>query len=274
LLRGGKEPTRFIPALDLLHKLRDTGEICLAISRNTEDRWGLFDSIQSDHHLPTSTLPVNRAGVILHAPKNGFFYGSRCKRPVNYIFRATLCDVNWASGLDPKTGYPQIQSRTRVMNRPASPFISLAGAGAPIAGNDVVQPEKPGTGLYSGCREAALPYAAAKDWKTQGGHRFPDRNRTAPRCHAGRQRPFRREAWGAERPGSLTALGPGLRKRPVLESEYPGRGMAVRSPPQGKSRVSGHGAGELFNAVTADKGQETLGSFPVSKRRDCNAPML
>lgn len=82
----------------------DTGEYVWHFQETPRDQWD-YTSTQT---ITTADLPIDGQvrHVILHAPKNGFFYiidayTGKFLSGQNYVF------VNWASGLDPVTGRPQ-----------------------------------------------------------------------------------------------------------------------------------------------------------------------
>ncbi|WP_029335389.1 PQQ-dependent dehydrogenase, methanol/ethanol family [Komagataeibacter europaeus] len=81
----------------------DTGEYVWHFQETPRDQWD-YTSTQT---ITTADLPVDGQvrHVILHAPKNGFFYMIDARTGQflsgrNYVF------VNWATGLDPHTGRP------------------------------------------------------------------------------------------------------------------------------------------------------------------------
>ncbi len=81
----------------------ETGEYVWHFQETPEDQWD-YTSVQQ---IMTVDIPVNgrTRHVIVHAPKNGFFYILDAKTGEflsgkNYVYE------NWAKGLDPKTGRP------------------------------------------------------------------------------------------------------------------------------------------------------------------------
>nr|WP_298795404.1 PQQ-dependent dehydrogenase, methanol/ethanol family [uncultured Acetobacter sp.] len=81
----------------------ETGEYVWHFQETPMDQWD-YTSVQQ---IMTIDLPINgeKRHVIVHAPKNGFFYILDAKTGEflsgnNYVYQ------NWAQGLDPKTGRP------------------------------------------------------------------------------------------------------------------------------------------------------------------------
>ncbi|MBE7620037.1 PQQ-dependent dehydrogenase, methanol/ethanol family [Gluconacetobacter entanii] len=81
----------------------ETGEYVWHFQETPMDQWD-FTSVQQ---IMTLDLPINgeTRHVIVHAPKNGFFYIIDAKTG-EFISGKNYVYVNWASGLDPKTGRP------------------------------------------------------------------------------------------------------------------------------------------------------------------------
>lgn len=90
--------------LDSIVALRpETGAYVWHFQETPMDQWN-YSAVQQ---IMTLDLPIDGAmrHVVVHAPKNGFFYILDARTGAflsgrNYVY------VNWASGLDPKTGRP------------------------------------------------------------------------------------------------------------------------------------------------------------------------
>ncbi|MEY2943993.1 MAG: hypothetical protein RLY97_2007 [Pseudomonadota bacterium] len=140
----------------------DSGEYVWHFQETPEDRWD-FDSTQQ---IIVANLKINGADrrVLLHAPKNGFFYVLDAKTGQFISGKQFSHVLNWASGLDPVTGKPKINPEARY-EVTGKPFVSLPGALG--AHSWTPMSFSPKTGLvYIPENEAALPYmAAGKDWK-------------------------------------------------------------------------------------------------------------
>ena len=90
-----------------------------------DDRWD-FDSTQK-FIMTTLTIDAVRRDVLMHAPKNGFFYVfDRATGEVlsakNYVF------VNWTQGLDPVTHKPRPNAAADYEKKPALVWPSAFGA--------------------------------------------------------------------------------------------------------------------------------------------------
>jgi alcohol dehydrogenase (cytochrome c)/quinohemoprotein ethanol dehydrogenase len=124
----------------------------------------------------TATQPITLADltidgkprkVLLHAPKNGFFYVID-RTNGEFISGDKFVDhMNWATGVDPKTGRPIENPAARYYNSDV-PFFSMPGA----VGAHSWQPQSfsPETGLiYIPVNDAGFPYAAVapKDWEAK-----------------------------------------------------------------------------------------------------------
>ncbi|MEH6828228.1 PQQ-dependent dehydrogenase, methanol/ethanol family [Parasphingorhabdus sp.] len=230
----------------------DTGEYAWHFQETPEDRWD-FDSNQSIIIADLDFAGKSRR-VILHAPKNGFFYVLDAKTG-EFISGKPFATVNWASGLDPKTGYPQINPEARY-EQTGKPFISLPGAG----GAHSWQPMSfsPQTGLvYIPVQEAAFPYAAAKDWKPSDIGFQTGQDSAAVAMPA--DKAIQAGALDATT-GSLTAWDP-IAQKAVWKVEYPGPWNGGTLATAGNLVFQGTAGGD-FNAYTADKGKK-LWSFPV-----------
>ena len=116
----------------------DTGEYVWHFQETPEDRWD-FDS---DQQIIAANLAVGgkTQRVVMHAPKNGFFYVLDAKTG-KFISGTAFATVNWASGLDPVTGRPNVNPEAKY-DVTGKPFTGLPSAtGAPHVEPDVVQPE-------------------------------------------------------------------------------------------------------------------------------------
>jgi alcohol dehydrogenase (cytochrome c)/quinohemoprotein ethanol dehydrogenase len=140
----------------------DTGKYVWHFQETPKDRWD-FDSNQQ---IILANIKANGADrrVVLHAPKNGFFYVLDAASG-KFLSGKPYTFVNWAKGLDPVTGRPDYNSDA-FYDKTKKPFVSVPGA----SGAHSWQPMSysPKTGLvYIPVNEAGFPYAAAdpKTWK-------------------------------------------------------------------------------------------------------------
>ena len=101
--------------------------------------------------------------VLMQAPKNGFFYvldrlSGQLISAKNYTF------VNWATGIDMKTGRPVENPDARI-DQTGKPFVVVPGPGG--AHNWQPMAYDPKTGLvYIPVQEGGYPYVPAADWKS------------------------------------------------------------------------------------------------------------
>ncbi len=136
----------------------ETGEYVWHYQTTPGESWD-FTATQ---HMILADLMIGgrQRQVIMQAPKNGFFYV--LDRATGEFLSATAyAPVNWAKGIDPKTGRP-IEVPAARYGETGKPFVSAPGPG----GAHSWQPMSfsPLTGLvYFPVMEAAFPY-------------FPDRN--------------------------------------------------------------------------------------------------
>ncbi len=138
----------------------DTGEYVWHFQETPEDRWD-FDSNQQ---IIVADIPVNGKPqhVIMHAPKNGFFYTLDAATG-KFISGKPFAAITWAKGLDPVTGKPDVNPDARY-ELTGKPWIGLPGATG--AHSWTPMSYSPKTGLvYIPANQAAQPYnAAAKGW--------------------------------------------------------------------------------------------------------------
>lgn len=88
----------------------DTGEYAWHFQETPEDRWD-FDS-NSQITIADLTLDGEARHVVMHAPKNGFFYILDAKTG-EFLSGEAFAEINWADGLDPETGRPNIRPEAR-----------------------------------------------------------------------------------------------------------------------------------------------------------------
>ena len=139
----------------------DTGAYVWHFQETPEDRWD-FDSNQQ---IITADLPVGGATrrMLLHAPKNGFFYVLDAKTG-KFVSGKPFAMVNWAKGLDPVTGRPDVNPDAKY-EQTGKAFIGLPGAMGAHSWNPMAFSPKTGL-VYIPANQAAQPFnAAAKGWK-------------------------------------------------------------------------------------------------------------
>ncbi|MDP3677181.1 MAG: PQQ-dependent dehydrogenase, methanol/ethanol family [Novosphingobium sp.] len=230
----------------------DTGEYAWHFQETPEDRWD-FDS-NAQITIAELTIDGKQRHVALHAPKNGYFYVLDAKTG-EFISAGSFAEQNWTTGIDPKTGRPQIAEAARY-EKTGVPFISMPGA----LGAHSWQPMSfsPKTGLvYIPVNNAAFPYAAAKDWKpsaigfqtgTDGGKVAMPADKAA------------REGAAAATTGALVAWDP-VAQKAAWTVPYKGPWNGGTLATAGNLVFQGSAAGD-FAAFSADKGAK-LWSFPA-----------
>ncbi|WP_296680280.1 PQQ-dependent dehydrogenase, methanol/ethanol family [Novosphingobium sp.] len=230
----------------------DTGEYVWHFQETPEDRWD-FDSNQS---IILADLPINGTPrrVVLHAPKNGFFYVLDAKTGA-FLSGKPFTAVNWASGLDPKTGYPVINPEARY-EKTGKPFISVPGAAGAHSWQSMAFSPKTGL-VYIPVQEAGFPYAAQKDWQPSaiGFQTGLDNAAVAMPADAKVQAGAKQATTG-----SLLAWDP-VAQKPAWSVKYPGPWNGGALATAGNLLFQGTAGGE-FIAYSADKGAK-LWSFPT-----------
>ncbi len=231
----------------------DTGKYVWHFQETPMDRWD-FDSNQ---HIIAATIPV--AGkpqrVLLHAPKNGFFYVLDAKTG-KFISGTAYATVNWATGLDPVSGKPKVVPAA-FYDKTGVPFVSVPGA----AGAHSWQPMSysPKTGLvYIPANEAGFPYAAAgRDWKLTniGFQTGIDPSKTAMPAVAAI-----RDGARAATTGTLIAWDP-VKQKPAWKVAQVGPWNGGVLSTAGNLVFQGNATGK-FVAYAADSGKE-LWSAPT-----------
>ncbi|MDE2341624.1 MAG: PQQ-dependent dehydrogenase, methanol/ethanol family, partial [Alphaproteobacteria bacterium] len=140
----------------------DTGKYVWHFQETPRDRWD-FDSAQQ---IMLATIKINGAErrVVLHAPKNGFFYILDAATG-KFLSAKPFTFVNWAKGIDPTTGRPDFNPQA-FYDLTGKPFISVPGAGGAHSWQPMSMSPKTGL-VYIPINEAGFPYAAfdPKTWK-------------------------------------------------------------------------------------------------------------
>ncbi len=231
----------------------DTGEYAWHYQETPEDRWD-FDS---DQQIIAATIPVNGRPqrVVMHAPKNGFFYVLDAKTG-KFLSGKPFVTVNWANGLDPVTGRPDVRPEARY-DVTGKPFLSLPSATGGHTWNPMSYSPKTGL-VYIPANESAFLYAgAAKDWKpTKIGFQLGiDLTATAASID-----PKSAATAAKANTGSLIAWDPVAQKaRWTVKHPGPWNGGTLATA--GNLVFQGTAGGD-FRAYAADTGKQ-LWSFPT-----------
>jgi quinohemoprotein ethanol dehydrogenase len=112
-------------ACSILAVHASTGELKWHYQVVPDDTWD-FDSVQQ-MILADLTINGKPRKVIMQASKNGFFYVLD-RVTGEFISAAPYAKVNWAKGIDPKTGRPIVNPEARYGREPVSIFPSAGGA--------------------------------------------------------------------------------------------------------------------------------------------------
>ncbi|MGH6786233.1 MAG: PQQ-dependent dehydrogenase, methanol/ethanol family, partial [Novosphingobium sp.] len=139
----------------------DTGEYVWHFQETPEDRWD-YDSNQQIT-VADLTIGGEKRHVIMHAPKNGFFYMLDAATGKFISGQPFVEGINWASGLDPVTGKPNVNpaAKYEITKQPWVGFPGAVGAHSwtPMSFS-------PMTGLvYIPANNTLQFYAADPDWK-------------------------------------------------------------------------------------------------------------
>ena len=229
----------------------DTGEYAWHFQETPEDRWD-YDS-NSQITLADLEIDGEIRRVAMHAPKNGFFYVLDAKTG-EFLSGEAYAPVNWASGLDPETGRPNIVPEARY-EQTGEIFIGTPG----LYGAHTWHPMSfsPLTGLmYIPANNTIQPYLADNEFEGSeiGGQLGLD---VAPLAMPADTN-IRNEMLAAMT-GHLLAWDPVAQKE-AWRVEYPGPSNGGTLSTAGNLVFQGTAGGE-FRAYAADTGEQ-LWSFP------------
>jgi quinohemoprotein ethanol dehydrogenase len=112
-------------ACSILAVHASTGELQWYYQVVPEDTWD-FDSVQQ-MMLADITIGGRPRKVLMQASKNGFFYVLD-RVTGEFISAQPYAKVNWAKGIDPKTGRPIVNEEARYGREPLTIFPSAGGA--------------------------------------------------------------------------------------------------------------------------------------------------
>jgi alcohol dehydrogenase (cytochrome c)/quinohemoprotein ethanol dehydrogenase len=231
----------------------DSGEYVWHYQETPEDRWD-FDSTQQIIAV-TLDLGDGPRRVVLHAPKNGFFYVLDAKTG-QFISGTQFATVNWASGLDPVTGRPNVlpEAKYDETGKPFTSFPSATGAHSwhPMS-------YSPKTGLvYIPKNEVGGTFmTVGDDWEPGevGGQLGVDFSAGAMPAD-----PAVRKSWLEKTTGALVAWDP-VARAARWTVDYPGPTNGGTLATAGNLVFQGTASGD-FRAYAADTGKQ-LWSFPA-----------
>ncbi|MCX7065335.1 MAG: PQQ-dependent dehydrogenase, methanol/ethanol family [Proteobacteria bacterium] len=231
----------------------DTGEYVWHFQETPEDRWD-FDSNQQ---IIAASIPVDGKPhrVVMHAPKNGFFYVLDAKTG-KFISGTAFATVNWASGLDPVTGRPNVNPEAKY-DETGKPFTSLPSATGAHSWHPMSYSPKTGL-VYIPTNEAAGTFMTVdKEWKPSEVGMQLGVDFSAGAMPAD---PAVRASWLTKTTGALVAWDPVARKARWTVA-YPGPINGGTLVTAGNLVFQGTAGGE-FRAYAADTGKQ-LWSFPT-----------
>jgi len=138
----------------------DTGEYVWHYQTTPGETW----DYTATQHMILADLQIGGAvrKVIMQAPKNGFFYVLD-RTSGQLISAKPYTNINWATGMDMKTGRP-IENPEARYDRTGKPWVSIPGA----AGAHSWHPMSydPNSGLvFIPVIDAGFPYFPEQDWK-------------------------------------------------------------------------------------------------------------
>ena len=139
----------------------ETGEYAWHFQETPEDRWD-FDSNQQ---ITVADIEIGGAKrhVIMHAPKNGFFYVLDAKTGEFISGKPFVEGINWARGLDPKTGKPDVNPEAKY-EITGKPWMGVPGAVGAHSWSPMSYSPKTGL-VYIPTNNAPQFYAHDPDWK-------------------------------------------------------------------------------------------------------------
>ncbi len=202
--------------------------------------------------LADMTIDGKPRKVLMQAPKNGFFYVID-RETGKFISAKPYVGLNWATGVDPKTGRPIENPETRV-DQTGKPAMVLPGALGGHNWHPMAYSPKENL-VYIPAFEAGMMYAPEANWKPDRARGFNVGFSLAGELPA--DGGIRKQAAGTLR-GMLVAWDPVAQKaRWTVEHPGPWNGGLLAT---GGGLVFQGTAGSEFNAYDASNGKK-LWSF-------------
>jgi len=230
----------------------DTGEYAWHFQETPEDRWDYDSNAQIT--LADLTIDGEQTRVVMHAPKNGYFYVLDA-RTGKFVSGTAWTAQNWTLGIDAVTGRPEINPEARY-EQTGQLFVAMPGAGGSHSWQPMSFSRQTGL-MYIPANNAGFPMVAEKDWEpsSQGFQIGLDQAATSMPAIT-----EVREAALAGTTGSLVAWNPVARKEAWrIDFDGPWNGGTLATA--GNLVFQGN-ARENFVAYTADTGRQ-LWSFPA-----------
>jgi alcohol dehydrogenase (cytochrome c)/quinohemoprotein ethanol dehydrogenase len=231
----------------------DTGEYAWHFQETPNDRWD-FDSNQQ---ITVADVVLNgeQRHVIMHAPKNGFFYTLDAKTGKFLSGKPFVEGINWASGLDPVTGKPNVNPEAKY-EQTGKAFVGVPGAVGAHSWTPMSYSPKSGL-VYIPTNNTPQYYMGDPNWKPgttgfQIGLDFSGGNIPADKGV--------RAAAAQGITGALVAWDP-VAGKVAWRAEHPHATNGGILSTAGNLVFQGSAEG-IFNAYAADTGKQ-LWSFPV-----------
>ena len=120
----GRGDNLFISSIVALNA--DTGRYLWHLQETPGDSWD-YDSVQ-DMILTDLSVGGKTAKVLLHAPKNGFFYVLERKTGKPLSITPYVPGINWAKKIDPDSGHPDVDPAAYYANAPFNGHPGEGGA--------------------------------------------------------------------------------------------------------------------------------------------------
>jgi quinohemoprotein ethanol dehydrogenase len=229
-----------------------TGEYAWHFQQTPGETW---DFTATQHIILADLVIEGRPRkVLMQAPKNGYFYVID-RTNGQFISARNFVPVNWATGIDAKTGRP-IENPEARYGVTGKPFFGMPGAGGGHSWHPMAY--DPANGLvYIPAQEIAFPYFPEKGWQPAAMGFNTGTDAAAGAMPAIREV---REAAKAATTGALIAWDP-VKQAERWRVPYPGPWNGGVLATAGGLVFQGTAAG-LFNAYAAKNGRK-LWSFPA-----------
>jgi quinohemoprotein ethanol dehydrogenase len=224
----------------------DTGEYVWHYQENPGDQW----DYDADEQIILANLKIDGllTHVLMHAPKNGFFYV--LDRATGKLLSAKpFTRVTWATGIDMQTGRPIESPDAQYQGRTAPALVSPGPGGAHSWQPGSFDPQ---TGLvYFPVLDAGFPYKTAEHFSHNA---IAWNNGIDPMAAGLPQDPKIKQMILASIKGHLTAWDP-VQQREIWRAERTGpwNGGALSTAGNLVFEGTGSGSVEAFRASTGEK---------------------
>jgi alcohol dehydrogenase (cytochrome c)/quinohemoprotein ethanol dehydrogenase len=140
----------------------ETGKYAWHFQETPADSW----DYTATQHIVLADLAIGgvKRKVLMHAPKNGFFYVVD-RTNGTFIQAKNYAPISWASGVDPKTGRPIVNPDARYALT-GKPVVQMPGPSGAHSWHPMAFNPKLGL-MYIPAQLAAFPYIPEAGWKAQ-----------------------------------------------------------------------------------------------------------